>query len=314
MDLLFKTKFGSHLYGLNTPSSDTDYKGIYMPTLSQLLLGTWPKSIRTSTGTAHTKNTSEDIDEEYYALPYFIKLAVEGDTTALDMLHANKSSTLVTSPLWEELKSRRKEFYSRDMKALVGYAMQQAAKYGMKGTRLATMQDVLNKSKHLVGKLRDVVHLLPQNEYCKVVLEPENAKQQPYYEVCGKKFLLNTQVQDLQFLMQEQLDKYGERARLAQANEGVDWKALSHALRVAYQMKSVYEDGDFEYPLKQSHFLRLVKAGEVDFSEVKQVLESTLERVEELAKFSYMKEKINRATWDQWLLDKYWEEYFRSDK
>lgn len=314
MDLLFKTKFGSHLYGLNTPSSDTDYKGIYMPTLSQLLLGTWPKSIRTSTGTAHTKNTSEDIDEEYYALPYFIKLAVEGDTTALDMLHANKSSTLVTSPLWEELKSRRKEFYSRDMKALVGYAMQQAAKYGMKGTRLATMQDVLNKSKHLVGKLRDVVHLLPQNEYCKVVLEPENAKQQPYYEVCGKKFLLNTQVQDLQFLMQEQLDKYGERARLAQANEGVDWKALSHALRVAYQMKSVYEDGDFEYPLKQSHFLRLVKAGEVDFSEVKQVLESTLERVEELAKFSYMREKVNRATWDQWLLDKYWEEYFRSDK
>lgn len=314
MDLLFKTKFGSHLYGLNTPSSDTDYKGIYMPTLSQLLLGTWPKSIRTSTGTAHTKNTSEDIDEEYYALPYFIKLAVEGDTTALDMLHANKSSTLVTSPLWEELKSRRKEFYSRDMKALVGYARSQAAKYGMKATRLATMQDVLNKSKHLVGKLRDVVHLLPQNEYCKVVLEPENAKQQPYYEVCGKKFLLNTQVQDLQFLMQEQLDKYGERARLAQANEGVDWKALSHALRVAYQMKSVYEDGDFEYPLKQSHFLRLVKAGEVDFSEVKQVLESTLERVEELAKFSYMREKVNRATWDQWLLDKYWEEYFRSDK
>ena len=314
MDLLFKTKFGSHLYGLNTPSSDTDYKGIYMPTLSQLLLGTWPKSIRTSTGTAHTKNTSEDIDEEYYALPYFIKLAVEGDTTALDMLHANKDSTLVSSPIWEELKSKRKEFYSRDMKALVGYAMHQAAKYGMKGTRLATMQDMLNKSKHLVGKLRDVVHLLPQNEYCKVVLEPENAKQQPYYEVCGKKFLLNTQVQDLQFLMQEQLDKYGERARLAQANEGVDWKALSHALRVAYQMKSVYEDGDFEYPLKQSHFLRLVKAGEVDFSEVKQVLESTLERVEELAKFSYMREKVNRATWDQWLLDKYWEEYFRSDK
>lgn len=314
MDLLFKTKFGSHLYGLNTPSSDTDYKGIYMPTLSQLLLGTWPKSIRTSTGTAHTKNTSEDIDEEYYALPYFIKLAVEGDTTAVDMLHANENSTLVTSPLWEELKSRRQEFYSRDMKALVGYAMHQAAKYGMRGTRLATMQDVLNKSKHLVGKLRDVVHLLPQNEYCKVVLEPENAKQQPYYEVCGKKFLLNTQMQDLQFLMQEQLDKYGERARLAQANEGVDWKALSHALRVAYQMKSVYEDGDFEYPLKQSHFLRLVKAGEVDFSEVKQVLESTLERVEELAKFSYMREKVNRATWDQWLLDKYWEEYFRSDK
>ena len=79
-------------------------------------------------------------------------------------------------------------------------------------------------------------------------------------------------------------------------------------------MRYIYEDGDFEYPLKQSHLLRLVKAGDVPFLEVKRVLESTLERVEELAKFSYMREKVNRATWDQWLLDKYLEEYFRSDK
>jgi predicted nucleotidyltransferase len=28
-------KFGSHLYGLNTPTSDVDYKGIFMPTLEQ---------------------------------------------------------------------------------------------------------------------------------------------------------------------------------------------------------------------------------------------------------------------------------------
>ena len=34
--------------------------------------------------------------------------------------------------------------------------------------------------------------------------------------------------------------------------------------------------------------------------------------MEELAKFSYMREKVNRATWDQWLLDKYWEEMGQS--
>ncbi len=119
------------------------------------------------------------------------------------------------------------------------------------------------------------------------------------------------QVEDFHSGMKAQLDKYGERAELAAKNEGVDWKALSHALRAAYQMRSIYEDGDFEYPLKQSYLLRLVKAGDVPFLEVKQVLEQTLERVEELAKISPLKDKVSVNKWNDWLLTKYHEMYFQ---
>lgn len=35
MILLFKTKFGSHLYGLDTPNSDTDYKGVVIGLLTE---------------------------------------------------------------------------------------------------------------------------------------------------------------------------------------------------------------------------------------------------------------------------------------
>ena len=77
-------------------------------------------------------------------------------------------------------------------------------------------------------------------------------------------------------------------------------------------MRSIYEDGDFEYPLKQSHLLRLVKAGDVPFLEVKQVLEQTLERVEELAKISTLnKDKVSVNKWNDWLLTKYHEMYFQ---
>ena len=54
-------RFGSHLYGLNTPNSDVDYKGIFMPTLEELLLGTYPKTIVTSTGPEHAKNSADDV-------------------------------------------------------------------------------------------------------------------------------------------------------------------------------------------------------------------------------------------------------------
>ena len=41
-------------------------------------------------------------------------------------------------------------------------------------------------------------------------------------------------------------------AKKAAKNEGIDWKAVSHAVRCAYQMKSVYEIGDIRFPLKES--------------------------------------------------------------
>ena len=81
-----KTVFGSHLYGLSTPNSDTDYKGIYLPELSELLLGTYKPYINLDTN-KNGKNDSDDVDEEYIALPTFIQLACKGETIAMDMLH-----------------------------------------------------------------------------------------------------------------------------------------------------------------------------------------------------------------------------------
>lgn len=39
MKIIMETVFGSHLYGLNTPTSDKDYKGIFLPHPRDILLG-----------------------------------------------------------------------------------------------------------------------------------------------------------------------------------------------------------------------------------------------------------------------------------
>ena len=77
--IIAKMKFGSHLYGTATENSDLDYKGIYLPTKEQILLNRFKKShnIQTKKGSS-AKNTSDDIDIEFYSLQYFIKLACEG--------------------------------------------------------------------------------------------------------------------------------------------------------------------------------------------------------------------------------------------
>ena len=143
MDIIFKCKFGSHLYGTNTENSDMDFKGIFLPTYEQILLGTIPKTETQNTKVSSTsKNTKDDIDVELYSLPYFLKMTCKGETQAIDMLHCNKESTLITSNIWEDLQSKRSLFYTKNLNALVGYCRQQAAKYGIRSSRLHTMKEV----------------------------------------------------------------------------------------------------------------------------------------------------------------------------
>ena len=62
-ELVMVCRFGSHMYGTDTPDSDTDYKGVYIPHIKDVILGDAPKSsINISTGDTDGKNTSDDID------------------------------------------------------------------------------------------------------------------------------------------------------------------------------------------------------------------------------------------------------------
>ena len=39
LNVIMKTVFGSHLYGLSTPESDMDFKGVFVPTAREIILG-----------------------------------------------------------------------------------------------------------------------------------------------------------------------------------------------------------------------------------------------------------------------------------
>jgi len=45
MNIIVKMKFGSHLYGTATVDSDLDYKGVFLPSKKEVLLGKIHKSI-----------------------------------------------------------------------------------------------------------------------------------------------------------------------------------------------------------------------------------------------------------------------------
>jgi hypothetical protein len=318
-NLIMKCLFGSHLYGLQTPSSDKDYKGIYLPERDNLLLGNYAKHYSQSTGDDKSKNTADDIDVEIFSLPYFIELACKGETVAIDMLHAKDNLAESVDDwhntidfIWDELLADRTKFYTKDMKSYVGYARKQANKYGIRGSRMGAVEDALRVVKELSPELRlkEVWDLLPTGEHILKVVTSDKSQSKPlnFYEVCGRKYQDTLFITQLEAHLEGIYNEYGERAKQAKDNLGCDFKAISHALRASYQMLGILKDGDFDYPLPQTKFLLEVKTGQLNFvNEVQPELESVILTIEKLAESSKLPQKVDRNYWDQWLLKKYHE-------
>ena len=207
MRIIVKMKFGAHLYGTATPDSDVDYKGIFLPTKEELLLGRVPKSYNYSTGREESSK-----------------------------------------------------------------------------------------------KMREVWNQLPRVEHCYDVAPDPNGMRQ--YQVCGKSFQESATIGYVIPIVEKFYNDYGRRAKLAAENKNIDWKAVSHALRAAYQTKEILTENTINFPLRNADFLVIVKQGKLDYlSEGGPVLETLMEEVESLALTSNLPETVERGFWNQFICD-----------
>jgi hypothetical protein len=74
---------------------------------------------------------------------------------------------------------------------------------------------------------------------------------------------------------------YGERARAAMTNEGIDWKAVSHAVRVARQALELLRDHKITFPRPDAEELLAIKLGKLPYSQVSPMLEALVQEVNE---------------------------------
>jgi hypothetical protein len=313
MNIIFKTKYGSHLYGTNTSNSDTDYKGVYLPTLEELILQKTSKSYRQDIKNSikTKKNSKEDIDCEIYSLHYFIQLALKGETVALDMLHVSENFSETESDIWKFIRENRSKFYTKSLKSYIGYCRKQASKYGIKGSRLADAKKVwefFSSLQNQYQRVADVMRAFPEGEHIKIIeMEDSKSPDKRAFEVCNRKIPFDCKVYYAADMVAKFYASYGERARKAEANEGIDWKAVSHAFRAGYQLKEIYETGDLKFPLKEAPFLTKVKNGEFHYKNdnIGQKLESLINEVEVLAEKSNYSEKPNSSFWEEFILNIY---------
>lgn len=294
---IVRIEFGSHLYGTNTPTSDRDYKSVYIPCASDILL----QRVKGSTGhkikrEEYDKNTPGDTDDEAYSLQRYLSLLAEGQTVTVDMLFAPKP--ILTTPLWNDIRKNKDRLLTKKNAAFVGYCRTQANKYGIKGSRVAAAKEAMELFQHgieTLGNLAKVGDWITEgfnngNEHtCIVTKETTPGKFETYFECCNRMVGFKNTLKEAANIFTRIYEEYGHRARLAQTNEGIDWKALSHAVRVANEALELLSTSHVTFPLPNAAHILEIKRGFVPYSEVAEEIESLLMEVEHASKVSSLR-------------------------
>ena len=112
-----------------------------------------------------------------------------------------------------------------------------------------------------------------------------------HWEVCDRKMPFTISLKECQNILQKVFDNYGQRALLAETNQGVDWKAMSHAIRVGEQAIELVTTKTITFPRLNADRLLAIKQGKFHYKMIAEELENLLEKVEIASKNSDLLEK-----------------------
>ena len=156
--ILYSTQFGSRLFGTSTPASDTDIKHIELPDIQGLLVGRRiANRVVKTNAIENTKNGPDDIDTEFIPIQSLARDFYEGQTYALEIAfsiegrHAkqthydrlgNVAPMDPSSEFCQFIDELKSTFLTSNIKAMMGYVVNQASLYSFKGERLNAVKAV----------------------------------------------------------------------------------------------------------------------------------------------------------------------------
>jgi hypothetical protein len=151
---------GSNLYGLNTPESDTDFRGLLVAQNKKYITGFETIESIVQTG---------EVDATYYEIGRYLKLLRKSNTQVLEILFAPEKAFIYKHPIFDFIVENRYKLFDTDVlkNSLKGYVFSEI--------RLATGE----RSGQLGGKRKKAVETFgfsPKNftqilRLCKVGIE-----------------------------------------------------------------------------------------------------------------------------------------------
>lgn len=317
---LAKIRFGSHLYGTNTPASDVDFKSVHVPSARGILigrpeevlhLGTKANSDGANTGYwsgTPRSNTNADIDHDSLSLAKFFGMLKDGDMNAIELLFAPPANVEQTSSDWDYITSPeiRKRLIDRKCSGFVGYCQGQATRYGVRASRIDSLTHLIDAvhaaaAKHPHGLearisecAADLKGLLDGNPAVAWVRRHSgHTRDLLHISVCDRLAAVTEKMSQLRDIAEGALRKYGRRSIAASASGGYDFRALSHAVRVGREALELLTTSKITFPLASADELIAIKDGHISGPDVLKLLDATLTNIAAASEKSTLAESID---------------------
>ena len=316
--VVYVTMYGSKLFGTDNENSDTDYKGVFIPSQRDVLLKRDIEHYNYETNT-QSKNDKEDIDLQLFSIYKWFKLLKKGEVGALDLLFSlfTPETQLFQDEYFTSLmKENYNRFYNRNLHSFVGYCVGQSRLYNIKGERFNELHlfvayfQTIDTAKYPL-KLEEIfeeIENIFESRIFKYIKFIQGAisrgnqayKEGIYVEVLGKRFSGKVTVAYFAEHIEAMELQFGNRAR--SASQGVDYKALSHAVRVIDEVEELLDDNFITFPLKNSVYITSIKEGKERLEEVMHYIDIKLDVVQEKFEKSALPQKSDEAFIDEVLL------------
>lgn len=281
---------GSHLYGTNTPESDEDFVGIFMPPPEYVYGLQTVKEVDFSIidKGENGKNTADAIDRKLYEFRKFISLAQGNNPNIMEMLFVPEKSIKYISDIGKKLLAVRDLFPSKQaVPKFKGYANSQKHKMIIRRDHFNDLREGYNTlckmgDNQCLIEVMSKEHLIldeKSNAFRPLFWTKEGAKHIHIGDLCFEPGLY---VKKVRKKLKERLDKVTNRSELV-LKHGYDTKFGSHLIRLLYEGLDILNEGKLTFPLKNADFLLNIKNGALSLKEILELaddLEAQYEKAE----------------------------------
>jgi len=305
--IITKIRCGSHLYGLNTEKSDEDFVGVFIPKPEYFLGLKKVEYVDNSTkkSSSQYRNTVDDVDEKFYALPKFLHLFLQNNPNIVELLFANRENILETSDIWEELISNTDKIISTKIyHTFKGFAYSQKNKLTIKSNRFTSLRIAIEniEAKYTKEELFDparTINYLESDQLNKWLTYYKGQKQncESFHKGMSIKMIYEKIVNEY--------EKYGWRVKTNTFEKlGYDIKFGYNLIRVLAEGTELLRTGKLIYPMSGSSKIDIIRirSGEVEIKELLSMYEKYENQCNKAYEISKLPKKPDFNWADKWLI------------
>jgi len=303
---ILEIKTGSTLFGLLTPTSDTDYSGIFLPNKEYVFGFRKCENVSLSIKNKleNNKNSQFAIDRDFFEFRKFIKLALDNNPSILELLFVNEENIEFINEFGRELLNKAVLFPHKGLKErFIGYSSSQKKKMIIKKDHYLDLEKaelILNK---IINEGDDKL-LLPQcthydnfERIFKIKKQTDN-----HYRIGERSLIKNQTVKRALSEIQKIIGEATNRKEFIKKN-GYCTKFASHMIRLLLEGIELLETGKLVFPLQNKKELMEIKTGKWNLQDVLDYSKELEDKVNQMKKTSDLPFKPRMAEIEKYMIE-----------